>query len=47
MFWTACLVLLILWLLGLLAGAGPWVQVMPAMALALLLYRLLMGARRG
>ncbi|MBA3584331.1 MAG: lmo0937 family membrane protein [Gemmatimonadetes bacterium] len=44
--WTAFVVLLILWLLGLLLDLGRWIHALPAAALLLLLYRLTIGSRR-
>lgn len=46
MLWTALLVLLILWLLALLLGAGRWIHVLPVLMASLLAYRLLVPRRR-
>ena len=45
MFWTSLVVLLILWLLGLLLGAGPWVHVLAFAMAVVFLYRLLVPRR--
>ena len=44
--WTALVVLLILWLLALLLGAGRWIHVLPVMMACLLAYRLFVPRRR-
>ena len=44
--WTALLVLLILWLLALLLGAGRWTDALPVVMACLLAYRLLVPRAR-
>ena len=45
-FWTALVVLLILWLLALLLGVGRWTSALPVLMSCLLAYRLLVPRRR-
>jgi hypothetical protein len=44
--WTGLVVLLILWLLALLLGAGRWIHVLPVLMACLLAYRLFVPRRR-
>ncbi|MGH7544382.1 MAG: lmo0937 family membrane protein [Gemmatimonadota bacterium] len=46
MLWTTLVVLLILWLLALLLGAGRWILVFPVVMAFLLAYRLFVPRRR-
>jgi 4-hydroxybenzoate polyprenyltransferase len=46
MLWTALLLLVVLWLLGLLLSFGSWIRLFPVLAALLLLYRLTAASRR-